>query len=187
MTQGLQPLALVAAGVLAIAFAASCGGGDDADGSEGFERFEEDGLAVEYPSSWSEEEGGDGGEAGTVISVHPARDEDGLFPRLSVARQDREFRGAPQAGGVLATERPVQLNDGRLVSDRKAEVPGSEGAWRVETSFEIELDGGGTVPGRSVELIALKGDEQVLLTLAGPAESIESLPVDRIVGSLDLS
>jgi hypothetical protein len=119
--------------------------------------------------------------------VHAERDDDGLFPRLSVSRQDREFRGAPQAGGVLATERPVQLNEGRLVSDGKAEVPGSEGAWRVEMSFEIELDGGGTVPGRSVDLIALKGDEQVLLTLAGPAETMESLPVDRIVGSLDLS
>jgi hypothetical protein len=29
----------------------SPGGGDDADGSDGFERFEEDGLAVEYPAS----------------------------------------------------------------------------------------------------------------------------------------
>jgi hypothetical protein len=187
VTHSLQPFALVAAGLVAIALAASCGGGDDADGSEGFERFEEDGLAVDYPSSWTEDEEGEGGEPGTVISVHADRDDDGLFPRLSVARQDREFRGAPQAGGVLATERPVQLNQGRLVSDGKADVPGSEGAWRVETSFEIELDGGGTVPGRSVELIALKGDEQVLLTLAGPAESIDSLPVDRIVGSLDLS
>jgi hypothetical protein len=43
------------------------------------------------------------------------------------------------------------------------------------------------VPGRPVDLIALKGDEQVLLTLAGPAKTMESLPVDRIVGSLDLS
>jgi hypothetical protein len=47
VTQGLQPLALVAAGFVAVVVAASCGGGDDADGSEGFERFEEDGLAVE--------------------------------------------------------------------------------------------------------------------------------------------
>lgn len=121
-----------------------------------------------------------------MISVHPERDENGLFPRLSVARQDREFRGAPQAGGVLATERPFQLNEGRLVSDRKAEVPGSEGAWRVETRFEIRRDAG-TVPGRAVELIALKGDEQVLLTLAGPAETMERLPVERIVGSLELT
>ena len=28
--------------------------------------------------------------------------------------------------------------------------------------------------------------EQVLLTLAGPADVMERLPVDRIVGSLDL-
>jgi hypothetical protein len=187
VTQSLQPFALVAAGFVAIAFAASCRGGDDANGSEGFERFEEDGIAVEYPSSWTVDEGYEGGEAGTVISVHPGRDEDGLFPRLSVARQKREFRGAPQAGGLLSTERPFQLNEGRLVSDGEAEVPGSEGAWRVETRFEIELDDGGTVPGRAVELIALKDDDQVLLTLAGPAETIERLPVDRIVGSLELS
>jgi hypothetical protein len=187
VTQGLQPFALVAAGLVVMVFAASCGGGDDADGSEGFERFEEDGLAVEYPSSWNMEEGGEGGEGGAVISVHPERDENGLFPRLSVNRQDREFRGAPQAGGVMATERPFQLNEGRLVSDREAEVRGSEGAWRVDLRFEIRLDGGGTVPGRAVELIALKGDEQVLLTLAGPAETMERLPVERIVGSLDLS
>jgi hypothetical protein len=56
LTQSLQPFALAAAGLVAIAFAASCGGGDDADGSEGFERFEEDGLAVEYPSSWTVDE-----------------------------------------------------------------------------------------------------------------------------------
>jgi hypothetical protein len=50
-TYGLQPLALAAACLVAIALTVSCGGGDDADGSDGFERFEEDGLAVEYPAS----------------------------------------------------------------------------------------------------------------------------------------
>jgi hypothetical protein len=172
--------------LLAIALATGCGG-DDSDGRNGFERFEEDGLAVEYPSSWRVDEDKEGGEAGTVISVHGEEDADGLFPRLSVARQDREFGGAPQAGGVMATERPFQLNEGRLVSDGRAEVPGSEGAWRVETRFEIRRGGGGTVPGRAVELIALKGDEQVILTLAGPVETMDRLPVGRIVGSLDLS
>lgn len=49
------------------------------------------------------------------------------------------------------------------------------------------LDAGGKVPGRSVEVIALKDDEQILITLAGPAETIERLPVERIVGSLELS
>ena len=53
--------------------------------------------------------------------------------------------------------------------------------------YTIVLDAGGRVPGRSVELIALKDDEQILLTLAGPAETIERLPVERIVGSLELS
>ncbi len=43
------------------------------------------------------------------------------------------------------------------------------------------------MPGRSVEVIALKGDEQFILTLAGPAERIEQLPVERIVGSLELT
>jgi hypothetical protein len=187
VTQGLQPIALAAVGLVAMVLAASCGGGEDADGSDGFERFEEDGLAVEYPSSWNVDESKEGGEAGTVISVHPKRDQNGLFPRLSVNRQEREFGGAPQAGGVMATERPFQLNEGRLVSDREAEVEGSEGAWRVETTFEIRLGEGGTVPGRAVELIALKDDEQVILTLAGPVETMDRLPVERIVGSLELS
>jgi hypothetical protein len=181
-----RSLVLAAVGLLVISIAAGCGG-DDSNGSGDFERFEEDGLAVEYPSSWSVDESKEGGEAGTVISVHPERDENGLFPRLSVNRQDREFRGAPQAGGVMATERPFQLNEGRLISDGEAEVPGSEGAWRVETRFEIRVDGDDTVPGRAVELIALKDDEQVILTLAGPVETMETLPVERIVGSLDLS
>jgi hypothetical protein len=172
-------------GLLVLSIAAGCGG--SSDGGGGFERFEEEGLAVEYPSSWSVDESKEGGEAGTVISVHPERDENGLFPRLSVNRQDREFRGAPQAGGVMATERPFQLNEGRLIRDGEAEVPGSEGAWRVETRFQIRLGEGGTVPGRAVELIALKDDEQVILTLAGPVETMERLPVERIVGSLDLS
>jgi hypothetical protein len=176
--------AVAATGLLALAFAASCGG--DSGDADDFERYEEDGLAVEYPSSWRVDAGAEGGEAGTVLSVHPERDEDGLFPRLSVARQEKQFRGAPQAGGVMATERPFQLSEGRLVSDGEAEVPGAEGAWRIEMRFAIELGGGGTVPGRSVELIALKGDEQVILTLAGPTETMERLPVERIVGSLDL-
>jgi hypothetical protein len=66
-------------------------------------------------------------------------------------------------------------------------VPGSDGAWRVEASYKIELDRGGTVPGRSVELIALQADEQVLLTMAGPTKTMDQLPVERIVGSLDLT
>jgi hypothetical protein len=57
----------------------------------------------------------------------------------------------------------------------------------VVTPYTILLDGGGKVPGRSVEVIALKDDEQILLALAGPAETIERLPIERIVGSLDLS
>jgi hypothetical protein len=36
-------------------------------------------------------------------------------------------------------------------------------------------------------VIALEGDDQILLTLAGPAETMDRLPVERIVGSLDLS
>jgi hypothetical protein len=38
-----------------------------------------------------------------------------------------------------------------------------QGPYRPD---EFPLDGGGTVAGRAVELIALKEDEQVLLTLA---------------------
>ena len=180
-----RSLVLATVGLLVISIAAGCGG-DDSDGGGGFERFEEDGLAVEYPSPWTVDEEKEGGEAGTVISVHAAPGEDGLFPRLSVGRQDREFRDAPQAGGVMATERPFQLHEGRLVSDGRTKVPGSEGAWRVETRFQIRSDRGGTTPGRAVEVIALKGDDQVILTLAGPADVMERLPVDRIVGSLDL-
>jgi hypothetical protein len=183
---GVHPLALAATGVVALAFLAACGG-DDSDGSGGFERYEEDGLAVEYPASWTVDEGREGGEAGIQISVHGRRDDEGLFPRLSVARQEKEFGSAGQAGGVLAAERPFQLNDGRLLSDGKASVPGSDGAWRVDMSFSIQLDRGGKVPGRSVEVIALKEDEQFILTLAGPVDRIERLPVERIVGSLDLS
>jgi hypothetical protein len=185
--QGLQPLALVAAGMVAIVFAASCGDGDEADGAEGFERFEEDGLAVEYPSSWTVDEDVEGGNGGVLISVHRRRDGKGLFVRLTVSREENDFRSAAQAGRVLAAERPFQLNDGRLVDDRRAKVPGSDGAWRVEASYKIELDRGGTVPGRSVELIALKEDEQVPLTLAGPTKTMDQLPVERIVGSLDLT
>jgi hypothetical protein len=184
---GLPPVGLAAMGLVAIVFLAACGGDDDSDGSGGFERYEKDGLAVEYPASWKEDEGREGGEAGIQISVHGSRDGAGLFPRLSVARQDKEFASAGQAGGVLASERPFQLNDGHLISDGKTSVPGSDGAWRVETRFTIDVDGGGKVPGRSVEVIALKDDEQFILTLAGPAERIEQLPVERIVGSLELT
>jgi hypothetical protein len=186
VTPALHPLGLAAVGLVAIAFAAACGG-DESDGSDGFERYEEDGLAVEYPESWTRDEEKEGGEDGFAVSVRGKRDQNGLFPRLSVARQDKEFANAAQAGGVMAAERPFQLSDGRLVSDGAAEVPGADGAWRVETRFSIELDGGGKVPGLSIELIALKDDEQFILTLAGPAERIEPLPVERIVGSLDLS
>jgi hypothetical protein len=184
---GLPSVGLAAVGLAAIVLVAACGGGDDADGSSGFERFEEDGLAVEYPASWTVDEGREGGEAGIEISVHGKRDDAGLFPRLSVARQEKEFANAGQAGGVLASERPFQLTDGRLISDGKTNVAGSDGAWRVETRFSIDVDGGGKVPGRSVEVIALKDDEQFILTLAGPANEIEKLPVERIVGSLELT
>ena len=183
---GLHRVGLAALGLAAILFVAGCGG-DESDGSGGFVRYEEDGLAVEYPASWTRDEGREGGEAGIRISVHGRRDEAGLFPRLSVSRQDKEFANAGQAGGVLAAERPFQLNDGRLISDGKTAVPGSDGAWRVETRFSIELDAGGTVPGRSVEVIALKDDEQFILTLAGPEDRIGQLPVERIVGSLELT
>jgi hypothetical protein len=180
----LRPLAAV--GLAATALLASCGG-DDSNGSGAFERYEEDGLVVEYPASWTVDEGREGGKGGIRISVHGRRDDAGLFPRLTVSREEKEFANAGQAGGVLAAERPFQLNDGRLTSDGKTNVPGSDGAWRVETRFSIELDTGGEVPGRSVEVIALKDDEQFILTLAGPEDRIERLPVERIVGSLDLS
>jgi hypothetical protein len=184
---GLPSVGLAAMGLAAIVLMAACGGGDDADGSSGFERFEEDGLAVEYPASWNVDEAREGGEAGVEISVHGKRDGAGLFPRLTVSRQDKEFVNAGQAGGVLAAERPFQLKEGRLISDGKANVPGSDGAWRVETRFSIDVDAGGKVPGRAVEVIALKDDEQFILTLAGPADRIEELPVERIVGSLELT
>jgi hypothetical protein len=180
-----QPLAFAALAVVAIVFGAACGG-DESDRSSGFEHYEEDGLAVEYPASWVRDEEREGGEAGVQISVHRRPDEDGLFARLTVARQDKEFANAAQAGGVLAAERPFQLNDGRLVSDGRVDVPGSDGAWRVVTRFTLPLDGGAKVPGRAVEVIALKGDEQFILTLGGPARTMERLPVDRIVGSLEL-
>jgi hypothetical protein len=183
---GLPAVGLAATGLVAIVFVAACGGGDDSDGSGGFERYEEDGLAVEYPASWQVDEGREG-EGGIRISVHGRRDDKGLFSRLTVSREENDFRSAAQAGGVLAAERPFQLNDGRLVSDGRAEVHGSDGAWRVETRYKIELDRGGTVPGKSVELIALKDDEQFLLTLAGPTDQLEQLPVERIVGSLELT
>jgi hypothetical protein len=183
----LHPLGIAIMGLVAVAFVAACGG-DDSDVSGGFERFEEDGLAIEYPASWTVDEEREGGKAGIRISVHGERDEEGLYPRLSVARQEKEFVNAGQAGGVLAAERPFQLNEGRLLSDGKARVPGSDGAWRVETRFSIRGEGGQRkVAGRAVEVIALKEDEQFILTLAGPAERIERLPVERIVGSLDLS
>jgi hypothetical protein len=152
-TRRSRPLAALC--LVAIAFAAACGGGDDSDGMGGFERYEEDGLAIEYPAAWTVDEGREGGEAGIRISVHGRRDEEGLYPRLSVARQEKEFVNAGQAGGA--------------------------------PRFSIEGDRGEKVPGRAVEVIALKEDEQFILTLAGPAERIERLPVERIVGSLDLN
>ena len=185
MTRGPHPHALAALGIVAIVFVAACGG-DESDGSSGFERYEEDGLAVEYPASWTRDEEREGGKAGIQINVHGRRDEDGLFPRLTVARQDKEFANAAQAGGVLAAERPFQLNNGRLVSDGRADVPGSDGAWRVVTRFTLPLAGGAKVPGRAVEVIALKGDEQFIFTLGGPARTMQRLPVERIVGSLEL-
>jgi hypothetical protein len=127
-----------------------------------------------------------GGDESDRSSGFEHYEEDGLFARLTVARQDKEFAHAAQAGGVLAAERPFQLNDGRLVSDGRVDVPGSDGAWRVVTRFTLPLDGGAKVPGRAVEVIALKGDEQFILTLGGPARTMERLPVDRIVGSLEL-
>jgi len=178
---------LAVTGLAAIVFLVACAGGDDSNGSGGFERYEDDGLAVEYPASWTRDEGPEGGEGGIQISAHGRRDERGLFARLTVSREENDFRSAAQAGGVLAAERPFQLNDGRLVSDGRAEVHGSDGAWRVETSYTIELDRGGTVPGKAVELIALKDDEQFILTLAGPADDLDQLPVERIVGSLELT
>jgi hypothetical protein len=173
-------------GLVVIAFVASCGG-DDSEGSDGFERFEDDGIAVEYPSGWTRDEVREGGELGTILSVHGKPDRDGLFARLSVSRQEKEFAIAQQAGAVLADLRPFQLNDGRAVSDGPATVEGSDGAWRVVTRYTLPLDDREKVPGRSVGVVALRDDEQVIVTLAGPAETMERLPVERIVGSLDLS
>lgn len=179
-------LGLAAASLVAIAFGVSCGGGDS-DGSEGFERFEEDGVAVEYPSGWTRDEAREGGAAGTLLSVHGERDRDGLFARLSVSRKEKEFASAEQAGAVLADLRPFQLNDGRAVSDESTSVDGSDGAWRVVTRYTLPLEDGEKVPARSVEVVALKENDQVVLTLAGPTRTMEQLPVDRIVGSLELS
>lgn len=179
-------LGLVVVSLVAIVFGVSCGG-DDSEGSEGFERFEEDGIAVEYPAGWTRDEEREGGESGTILSVHGKPDRDGLFARLSVSKQEKEFASAEQAGAVLADLRPFQLNDGRAVSDARATVEGSDGAWRVVTRYTLPLDGGEKVPGRSVEVVALKDDEQVIVTLAGPTRTTEQLPVDRIVGSLELS
>jgi hypothetical protein len=60
--------------------------------------------AVDYPASWTVDEGREGGEAGIRVGVQGRRDEEGLYPRLPVARQEREFVNAGQAGGALATE-----------------------------------------------------------------------------------
>ena len=179
-------LGLVVVSLATLVLGVSCGG-DDSEGSEGFERFEEDGIAVEYPSGWTRDEAREGGELGTILSVHGKPDRDGLFARLSVSRQEKEFASPEQAGAVLADLRPFQLNDGRAVSDGPATVEGSDGAWRVVTRYTLPLDDGEKVPGRSVEVVALRDDEQVIVTLAGPAETIEGLPVEQIVGSLELS
>ena len=82
--------------------------------------------AVDYPASWTVDEGREGGEAGIRVGVQGRRDEEGLYPP--------------------AASRPA----GKGVRERRA--------------------GGGRARHR-----------------AGPAESMERLPVERIVGSLDLS
>jgi hypothetical protein len=86
-----QRLGVATVGLVAIALVASCGG-DDSEGSEGFERFEEDGIAVEYPSGWTRDEAREGGELGTILSVHGKPDRDGLFARLSVSGRRRSSR-----------------------------------------------------------------------------------------------
>ena len=82
-------LGLVVVSLATLVLGVSCGG-DDSEGSEGFERFEEDGIAVEYPSGWTRDEAREGGELGTILSVHGKPDRDGLFARLSVSRQEKD-------------------------------------------------------------------------------------------------
>jgi len=164
-------LSLLAAG-LALA-SVGCGGSGGAP--SGMTRFADRGLVLDYPSGWKKETAGIG-TSGQLLNVRSPGDAHGLYVRATLFRQPREYSGIGQYGKDAARTRPFDLVDGRAVSDGPLSVPGaSDGGWIVRTNYSYRQDGR-KFPSRGVELLALTGNEQFRLTIAGPRDAVERSP-----------
>ena len=165
-------LALVTAAVVA-----ACGG------NSGIDRFEGGGMVVEYPASWEPLDTDQADLEGLVFAADGPKDARGGGPRLSMFNVERSSETIRQFGKSIAGRRPFEYNEGRAAGDGPIEVPGADGAWRVATRFAAKRPDGSETSARVVELLAIKGDREYGLTVAGVEEAMDRPEIDAIMRS----
>lgn len=173
-------LVLVLALLLGIAVTAC--GNDLAD--SGLERYEEDGLSVQYPSvDWKKEElkDADKKDGLRLLVSGPGGEGEQLPIRVALYRQGDDYDSDRQYGKDIASRRLSDLNEGRLIADQKANVGDSpDGDWLVLIDYTYDAKSGPDIPGRSIDVLARSGAEQFRLTLTGPRVGLDDQEVQSI-------
>ena len=111
-----RSLGLATVGLVAIWLAAS-GGGDDADRSDGFERFKEDGVSISYPESWRELPDPEGDQSVVLLAREVGRPAVEAA-QVTLTRVDEE---APFSSLMLVTDYEPPA-DGRRIPYRARQI-----------------------------------------------------------------
>jgi hypothetical protein len=182
----VRAVAAALAALVAV-LASGCGGSPSQAGGPEMERIERSGASFAVPSSWDELDLAQFDAEGLEYAADGPRDEAGGRTRVTLYAVDATYDTIRGYGKGIAGRRPFELRQGRAAGDRETTVPGADGAWRVETSFQAQDTRGRPIPARMIELLAKDGDTEYLLALAGTEEVLARPEMRAILGSFELT
>ena len=184
----MRPLPLLLC-VLAAGTLSSCGGGDAFSGDpkvpDGYKTFESTGISFAYPGDWQVEErtDADGVPAVEITPPDKAKTPYGLIQLTISPHAGDRFESIVDQTRIVVRD----VNNGKIESDDKVDVPGSKQALRV-TTVTPPARGTDPVEVRSDGLDVLRDNGDVIgFTVAAPQRDGQDFDPAPVVDSFRLS
>jgi hypothetical protein len=176
-----RPRAIVAIGSAGVLLASQGCGGDDVP--DGFTRFEEDGVSVDYPDSWREQRAQ--GDDNLVLTARETGRPEVEAAQVSMTRLDREAPFVALMSDVKIFNRN-RLRGARFVEERQFEVDGADEARLLVTDYELRA-GDRDLPFQARQVVALKEpDRQVNVVVTAPRDAFDRFDSDAILDSISI-
>jgi hypothetical protein len=123
-----------------------------------------------------------------LFNLTGPEDEEGYYLRVRLLKGDLEgYSSAIGLGRSIGGRRAFELRKGRVVDEHEEEVEGADAGWRVVTEFTPLADEGGDGPrGRLTELVASRGGDSYILSIAGAKADLKAFPSEVVLASLRL-